>query len=342
MTMTSSKRTAAAFWLMMASAAPAALPMGAFAQQRPPSAQELETARTLYKEGKELRAKGDIRGALEKLQAAHALGNTPVTGVELAHTYVLVEMFVEARETCLYIGRMPVAPDETEKSAEARTEARRLADELRPRIPTLVVKVTGLSSRETARVSIDGTVVPEAAAAEAQKVNPGRHEVVVQVGEGRSQREARATAEVIEGESREVTLAVAPFPPVAVPESPPSPEALSRTHSAATLANVGIAVAIVGAVAGLVTGFVAMKTTDQLASECSPQKRCPPGAAADDLQTAKTLATASNISFAVAGVGALIGIVFLATGRSDSPSKAETASAPSSIGFSAAGLYGRF
>src|SRR5258708_1177786 len=113
----------------------------AYAQQHNASAQELETARTLYKEGKELRAKGDLPGALEKFQAAHALGNTPVTGIELARTYALVGQIVEARETCLYIARMPVAPDETEKSAEARADAAKLAEELRPRIPTLLVRV---------------------------------------------------------------------------------------------------------------------------------------------------------------------------------------------------------
>ena len=40
--------------------------------------------------------------------------------------------------------RMPVASDETEKSVEARADAAKLAEELRPRIPTVQVRIAGL------------------------------------------------------------------------------------------------------------------------------------------------------------------------------------------------------
>ena len=202
--MTSSKRLAGA--LMLGWALSAFAPeRSAVAQQRIPSAQELETARMLYKEGKALRANGDLRGALEKLQAAHALGNTPVTGIELARTYVLAGLLVEARETALYIARIPVADDETGKSVEARTDAAHLAEELEPRIPTLVVRVPGLLPNESVRVSIDRAEVPEAATNEAQKVNPGQHEVVVRTDEGRV---GRDSVEVVEGETREVAVSL--------------------------------------------------------------------------------------------------------------------------------------
>ena len=47
----------------LALAAVALAPVPALAQAHAPSAQELETARALYKEGKELRAQGNLRGA---------------------------------------------------------------------------------------------------------------------------------------------------------------------------------------------------------------------------------------------------------------------------------------
>src|SRR5580692_1619828 len=151
--MTSSR--SAAFARVVAFGAAIALTASArigHAQAHVPTAQELETARSLYKEGKDLRAAGDLRGAIEKLRAAHALGNTPVTGIELARTYATAGKLVEAREVCLGIARTPVASDETEKSVDARAEAARLAEELRPRIATLVVDVTGLAAGEAAHL----------------------------------------------------------------------------------------------------------------------------------------------------------------------------------------------
>ena len=110
----------------------------ALAQPQEPGAPAMATARTLYKEGKELRDKGDLKGALQKFQAAHALGQTPVTGIELARTYAAVGRFVEAREVCLWIGRTPVAGDETSKSADARADAAKLAEDMKPRIGSLL------------------------------------------------------------------------------------------------------------------------------------------------------------------------------------------------------------
>jgi hypothetical protein len=219
MTMTSSKRCRNSLALLILLALALARPPTALAQPRAPSPQDLETARTLYKEGKELRAHGDLPGALEKLQAAHALGNTPVTGIELARTYAMVGQLVEARETCLSIARMSVAPDETEKSADARVAAAKLAEALRPRIPTLIVRVAGLAPGQGAHVSIDGEDVPDAAVGEPLKVDPGKHEVAVHTGEGDAARDGGATVELEEGKTGEVTITLPP--PLAPPAAPP-------------------------------------------------------------------------------------------------------------------------
>jgi hypothetical protein len=314
----------------------------AFAQSHPPTAQELETARTLYKEGKELRARGDLRGALEKLQAAQALGNTPVTGIELARTYVLVGQIVEAREVCLYIARMPTAPDETEKSVEARTEAARLAEELRPRIPTLRVKIEALPSGETAHLSIDGVSVPDAALAEPQKVDPGKHAVAIRVGEGAVAREAHGESMLTEGQAGEVTLTVPPRPLVvgAVVPVPVTPQShVSRTGP--VLATIGFGVAIVGGLVGLVGGFGAMNKTGQLSSEC-PHMQCESAnGGSADLAAAHTWATVSNVGFAIGGAGAFVGLIGLWRSRSTTAT-VDTASLSPWIGVGAAGLDGRF
>ncbi len=279
-----------------------------FAQTSPPTAQELETARTLYKEGKELRAAGDLPGALEKLRAAHALGKTPVTGIELAKTYVLVGKLVEAREVALQIARLGVASDETEKSADARAEGAKLAEDLRPRIPTLAVKIRGLAQGEVAHLSIDGTMVPDVALSEPQKVDPGKHDVLLTVGEGAAARQARASADTPEGQAIEVALDVPPAPAIPPPPPPSEPQPQGG-HSRFLYGKIAFGVATVGLVFGVSAGIVAVSKASNLSGEC-PGTHCTTGTqGASDLSDARTWATVTNVSLAIAGAGFVAGIV---------------------------------
>jgi hypothetical protein len=315
--MTSSRVVAAmaALSLALASVSPA------YAQAQP-SAQALETARNLFKEGKDLRAKGDLQGALEKFQAAHALGNTPVTGIELARTYVMVGKIVEAREVCLGIARTPVASDETERSAEARTDAATLAEQLKPRIPTLVVRVQGLVNGEAAALVIDGVAVPAAAATAPQKVNPGKHVVVAKAGDGRTAREARTQAEIGEAQTREVTV-VLPPPPAG--ETGTGTGAIMGTGTGTTgerkhrtsLTTVGLVIGGIGAAAGTIAGVAAMSKKSTLDQECTggaDHHGCTSPQAQSDHSSAVFLASMSDIAFGVAGVGAAIAIIGVLTG----------------------------
>jgi hypothetical protein len=337
--MTSSSRLLLSLAFSFAVLAPAR----ALAQPRAPSAQELETARTLYKQGKELRAQGDLRGALEKLQAAHALGNTPVTGIELARTYVMVGQLVEAREVCLYIARIPVANDETEKSAEARAEAATLAEQLRPRIATLVVKVEGLPVGESAHLAIDGAAVPDAAFGEPQKVNPGKHVVVVRAGDGPTSREVRGDVEAPEGKTAEVTLTVPP-PPVLPPPPPPETPRPRGSSTSTLLVKLGFGTAIAGGGIGLLAGLTAWNKSGQLDTECNTvTHQCDTAnGGSQDLATARTWATVSNVAFAVGGVGAVVGIVGLLTKRSASSDVHDEARLSPWFGVGVAGVHGRF
>lgn len=338
--MTSSRRWLAALLVALGvlSTTPAT-----FAQSNQPTAQELETARTLYKEGKELRAAGDLPGAIEKLRAAHALGQTPVTGIELAKTYVLVGKLVEAREVALGIARLGVASDETEKSADARAEGAKLAEELRPRIPALVVKIRGLAQGDAAHLSIDGALVPDAAIAEPQKVDPGKHDVVLRVGDGATAREARASADTPEGQAVEVTIDVPPAPMIAQPSPPGSGEETPQAtyHPSMLLAKVGFVVAIVGTIFGLTAGIVAVSKAGNLPSEC-PGSKCPDNSqGASDLADARTWATVTNASLALAGAGLVAGVFDVLIERSPSAPSTGVRVVPW-VGAGAAGVHGTF
>jgi len=304
--MTSSSRSRLLATALAAALATAASCPSAQAQER--TAADLAQARELLNEGLALRDHGDAAGALEKLRGAHALVHTPITAYEVGQAYAQLGRLVEAREAFLSIARMPPTSQETARSATARAEGARLANQLRSRIPSLRVRVTGASA---ATVTVDGAEVPAEALAAPRLVDPGAHDVLARSPGG----EARAHVEVKEGEERDVELRivpaaqgpvpVAPAPasggpaPVTSPEAPPPAPAPSHTL-AWTLVLGGAAVGIAG-------GALMFVATGQ-ASQAGDRRDHPA------YDGAVTLWTASLVG-ALVGAGAVVGggILFLAT-----------------------------
>ena len=136
------------------------------------SAADIESARQAYNEGIALRDKGDMKGALEKFRAAHALGNTPITGIELCKAHAAQGQPVEAREVCLGVGRIPPLAGETSRSQEARSEAARVAEDVKPRIANIKIVVTGAPPGREPSVTVDGAAIPVAALGQPRSVNP--------------------------------------------------------------------------------------------------------------------------------------------------------------------------
>jgi hypothetical protein len=155
----------------------AALP-GIGSAQRPPSAAERETARALMQEGDRLTASGDLRTALARYTAAHALVHLPTTGLEVARAESKLGHLVEARGLALEISNGVAEPNEPRFFAAARAEAGKLARELEPRIPSLRTVVTPANTDYT--LTIDGITLPHAARDIAFRTNPGQHIVIVE------------------------------------------------------------------------------------------------------------------------------------------------------------------
>jgi hypothetical protein len=109
----------------------AAVPGTAAAQTAP---SDVSQARELFVQASELRDQGDVRGALEKFKAAHALAVNPITTFELARTYEALGMLEEARSAYTAIAGLPVQPGETERATSARRDAARAAEDLRARV----------------------------------------------------------------------------------------------------------------------------------------------------------------------------------------------------------------
>jgi hypothetical protein len=323
-----------------------ALPSVALAQQ--PSAADMETARQLYKQGRELKAKGDLKGALEKLLAAHAVGRTPLTGIELARVEVELGMVVEAREVCLSIARTPVASDESKRSADARVAAAALAEELKAKVATIVIRLVGTAPGDKVTLAIDGIIIPDVALAEPRKVDPGRHSLAAHLEGGE---DARVSVDVTAAETKEVTLAPPPAPVVAqapvkpvdqssIVTQPPSPPERHPVSNA--FAVTGFAVGSVGVIVGAVTGAFAIAAKGQLTNECIGALHCLPGSY-DKLDSARAEAAVSTGAFIVGGVGLLVGALALALrGHGSSRERGHTVMVVPVLGVGTVGAAGAF
>lgn len=319
-----------------------AAPLAA-AQTPGPSSADMESARALIKQARALRDAGDLPGAAEKFRAAHALGRTPVTGIELAKAYAAIKKYVEARDVALQVTVIPVTADETSRSADARAEAAKLAADLKPKLAALRVEIelTPKGRSASPSVTIDGQAVPAEALSEARTVNPGKHDVVARVGDGP---EARGTATLEEGASGSVKLLVtvpeakvADGPGIVAPPPAPSP---APSHMS-PLVPIGLALAAGGAAVGTIAGISALSQKSTLDDSCTNGKSgCAPGYQ-DKLDGARTAGTVATIGFIAGGAGLALAVVGLFVGGK-AEAKAGTARVTPYLGPASAGFHGTF
>lgn len=321
-----------------------------------PSAADRETARQLMETGRTLRGKNDLKGALQRFQAADEIMHVPTTGLEVARTQALVGLLVEARDTIARIRLIVAKPNDPEPFNEARVKAEQLDASLVGRLPTLIITVHGAPSGKSLETSIDGVTVPAAVVGLPRPVDPGHHVVAVKTDGAAGTQDV----DVKEGEKKPVDVTLAPTPaaqnaapspegppaekPVEAPEAPGAPVATS--HGPDALTYVGGAVAGAGLIAGTVTGVMSWSKTSSLASACPGHGCPPPSYSAYD--SASTLATVSTISFVVGGVGACLAVISLVIGHDDkseppssAPPEARLRVSPW-LGPGAAGLRGSF
>lgn len=284
----------------------------AFARADEPSAIDAENALQAYKDGKTLRDKGDLAASLEKFRAAHALVETPITALELGRAYALMSRLIEAREVWLAVARMPMRKNESVRASEARGECERLAIDARPRLASIVVRVSPADAE--AKVRVDGDVVPAAALIVPRLVNPGPHVVSVEANGETVRRDVK----LAEGGNETVEIE-APKPKGLGPTAPVAVVAVVDPHPTSVVVSTpppddtprkvaiygGLGLAGVGAVVGTLTGVMTLAQASTLKEVCTADGRCP-RAAESDLSAASSLGTVSTVAFGAAVVGGLV------------------------------------
>jgi hypothetical protein len=292
----------------------------AFAQSSSHSAADLAQARELFQAAMSQRESGDAEGSLEKFKSAHALGGTPLTGLELGRTYMMTNRFVEANEVFLSIARIPVSSQETARSTAARTEAAQLAKKVHARTPAVTIKLTGAPA-DGATVTLDGDALPAAALAAPRFVNPGPHTFAASTPNG-AHAESRVT--LAEGTPANVELqlvapAAAPTPPAPQPASGPAraadatPEATPASHSYWTgrrLLGVGVGAAgVIGVGIGVGLGLAANSEYSTAKGEIGAPRR-------NDSSSAVSEGNVATVVFTVGAVALAAGVVIWLTAPS--------------------------
>lgn len=271
-------------------------------------------ARKLAEDGVAALQAGDAKTAAQKLDKAFRMLNVPSVGLWSGRALVKQGLLVEAMERFLEATRLPSSGDVALQD-RAKADAEKEIEQLRPRIPNLVVALEGASEGEVT-LTLDGKAVPSALIGEDLPVNPGAHRLVGK----RGSEEQVAEVSIAEAERKPLTLRFSGAPAATAPSLTVDNAAPSQTSDRGggrdikrPLAYVALALGGAGLVAGGVTGALAMSKRSELDESGS----CADGrclhTVEDDVSSLRTFRTVSTVGFIAGGVLAGAGVVLLLT-----------------------------
>jgi hypothetical protein len=266
-------------------------------------------ARKLAEDGVAALQGGDSAKAVDKLDKAFRTLRAPSIALWSGRALIKHGQLIEAAERLLEATRLPVSGD-TAVQEQAKADAETELEQLRPRIPNLVIRVEGAAD---AKVSLDGKALPASLLGEDRPVNPGTHQLVAQRGAEQQEQ----SVSLAEGERKEVVLrfdAVVATPAPAAETAEAGSSAQSDGGGSRTLAFVALGVGGAGLLLGGVTGALALSKKGSLDDDTEHclKDQCV-YAVEGDVNSLRTFRTVSSIGFIAGGVLAATGVVLLLT-----------------------------
>ncbi len=309
-----------------------------------PSASTVESARNLMDIGYEKLNKEDFKGALDAFRAADAIMRVTSTGLAVGRALTKLNRLLEARNVFLAVARLPQAPNESAPLRRARKDAETLHQKLATQIPSLQLKIKLPDGADGFVVTIDGSPVPDALIGQPQKMDPGQHVVELKVAGYKTK---RRTVDLAIAKQVAITLAIS--------EAAGDTDLDSGSSAGGGLSKmswIGFGIAGAGVIAGSVTGGLALSKASDAKEGCEDaggKLRCPienKEQKKADADKSLMLSHISTTSFAIAGAGAVIGIVGILLPRAqddvDSSAKQSRVVVQPVIGLGSIGLRGRF
>lgn len=281
-----------------------------------------ESAPALFAEGQRLMSQGKVAEACPKFEKALALAAQSGTKFNLADCYEKTGKLA----TSLTLFRQVEDATRQAGQAERSTVAKKRADALEPRVPTVLVRAPWWASTPRASITFDGRQISPGELDKPIRVDMGSHEAIARLDTSETKAQVLVDKE---GESKPLTVeapkvavVAAPITPAPVTE-PPRDEPASRGGAQRT---VGIIVGSLGLVAsgvGAVVVLGAKSSYSDATSECGTT--CP----RDKTMEANDARESANFGGIVIGVGVAAvvtgAVLFFTAPRSPSSPSATTA-----------------
>ena len=294
------------------------------------SPEERQAARALADKGLELFEAGRWAEALDRFQRAETVLHAPTHLLYMARAEARLGRLLAARKHYEQVTARALPANAPKPFVQARGEAEAELALLVEDIPTLQVEARHAAGRPVS-VEVDGAGVPLAAGAGGAgpvALDPGTHTVVV-----RSANEAPVTRTVELARGARERLEVVVGAPPAAPALPPAPAPERPSNPLRVPAMVAFGVAGVGAALGIGFGAAASGEADDFEALC-PQSPCS-SQHRDVYDSAVGLATASTVSFVVAGVAAAGGVTLWVLGARRARAQGDERSAQAAVAWAA-------
>lgn len=270
-----------------------------------------DEARALAREGIALLEQGKHQEGLAKLEQAESKFHAPTHLIYMARAHTALGNHLDAHRLYIDVLVEAVPNYAPEAFHAAQKDAARESKALEPKIAALRVRLEGA---ERARVTVDGTDVPQARLAHPIGVEAGRHRVEATAGAATAAKDVDASV----GSATEVVLELtAAEGEPAAPGEEPRPTTPGEEPTSAFPIGAGVAFGIGGAalVVGTVTGILTLQRADEIKASCT-ENVCPPEQESE-ASDAKVLGNVSTAMFAIGGAGVALGAVFLILGATE-------------------------